>query len=143
MDIFWLVAAIILLIIEVNAFMFVAIFFAFGAFITAALAWYGISLEWQIASFSISSLASLLLLRKFIVKKFNKDAPTQKDAHHLTNQHGVVTKEIIKANEIGEVQVAGTFWKATSDSPLAVDDRIIVLGRHAHHDLILQVAKLG
>lgn len=142
MDIFWLITAIILLIIEVNAFMFVAIFFAFGAFITAALAWYGISLEWQIASFSISSLASLLLLRKFIVKKFNKDAPVRGDNHHLTHKHGVITKEISKTNEIGEVQVAGTFWQATSDVPLPLGERIIVLGRHADHDLILQVTSL-
>lgn len=142
MSIVWIVASIALLIIELSTSFFVAIFFAIGAFFAALLAWAGIALEWQIASCGIISLASLLLLRKVILRKFNKDAQIQKDQHHLTKQHGTMTKAIESPHALGEVQIGGSFWQASSEKAIALGERVVVVGRYHNQDLVLEVTAL-
>ncbi len=112
---YWLIAAIILVIIEILTAGFGSICFAIGAAFSALAAFLGAGFTWQILIFAVVSLLTFIFLRpvamRFLDRK-SKDVKTNADA--VVGKKGVVSEEINHANHTGRVAIDGDDWKAVS-----------------------------
>ncbi|MBO4243492.1 MAG: NfeD family protein [Bacteroidales bacterium] len=129
---YWLIAAIILIIIEILTVGFGALCFAFGALATALAGYLGVSFTWQLAIFAIVSLLSFIFVRPFVLKflqKKSKDVMTNADA--LIGRSGMVTEEIDHKRQLGRVKVDGDEWKAITEDghTIAAGTEVTIIAR--------------
>jgi membrane protein implicated in regulation of membrane protease activity len=99
----------------------ILIFFAIGCLVTTAtlLLWEP-DLTWQIVIFLISSLASLVLLRRWMTRVF-RGVSTGSSNHDFDDapfgSRASVT-QAIGSSERGRIRYRGTDWYATADQPI-------------------------
>ena len=113
----WLIAAIVLVIVEIVTAGFGSICFAIGAGFAALVAALGGNITWQIIVFAVVSMLTFIFLRPVVMRfldKRSKDVKTNADA--LVGRRGMVSERIDAAQHTGRVAVDGDDWKAvTSD----------------------------
>ena len=112
----WLIAAIVLVIVEICTAGFGSICFAIGAGLAALAAGLGAGYTWQIAVFAIVSLLTFIFLRPVVVKfldRKSKDVKTNADA--LIGKKALVSEDIDSVAHTGRVRVDGDEWKAVSE----------------------------
>ena len=119
---YWLIAAIILIIVEIFTAGFGAVCFAFGALASALVGYLGGSFTWQLSIF----------VRPFVLKflqRKNNDVKTNADA--LIGRSGMVTEEIDHNKQLGRVKVDGDEWKAVTEDghPIAAGTEVIIIAR--------------
>ena len=120
---------------------FILIFFAAGSWVVAISVFFleDLALTTQIIIFIVSSLVLLFTLRRYGLKTFKGQSNTGVDDEFTKlGQKAVVTKAI-EQDSYGEIQLAGTFWRATADIPIDKDQRVIVEGQEANNNLVLKV----
>ncbi|MBQ6771442.1 MAG: NfeD family protein [Bacteroidales bacterium] len=113
----WLIAAIVLVILEIATAGFGVICFAIGAGFAALAAGLGVGLTWQIVIFAVVSLLTFIFLRPVVMRfleKKSKDVKTNADA--LVGRKGIVSERIDAAQHTGRVAIDGDDWKAVSES---------------------------
>jgi membrane protein implicated in regulation of membrane protease activity len=113
----WLIAAIVLVILEVATAGFGVICFAVGAGFAALVAGLGANYVWQIVVFAIVSLLTFMFLRPVVMRlldKRSKDVKTNADA--LVGRKGIVSERIDAAQHTGRVAIDGDDWKAVSEN---------------------------
>jgi membrane protein implicated in regulation of membrane protease activity len=129
---YWLIAAIILVIIEIFTAGFGAVCFALGALGSALTGYLGGSFSWQLAVFAVVSLLSFLFVRPFVLKFLEKktdDVKTNADA--LIGRSGMVTEEIDHTRQLGRVKVDGDEWKAITEDghSIAAGTEVTIIAR--------------
>jgi inner membrane protein len=100
----------------------ILMFFGFGALVTALVAWVTpASLNLQIIVFSVASVASLVLMRKYLKKMFSGRAAVADSVMQdgVIGQRAVV-EEAIESGRAGKVKLHGAAWSAESDENLEV-----------------------
>ena len=112
----WLVAMIVLLIIEGIVPGLVSIWFAIGAFAAMISAILGAPLWLQVLWFFAVSILTLCLTRPFAKKYVNSRAPPT-NADMLIGKECVVTEEIDNVLGTGAVTVGGKVWTARTEEP--------------------------
>lgn len=118
MPIVWLVAMIVLLIVEAIVPGLVSIWFAIGALAALVSALLGAPLWLQMVWFLVVSVVALALTRPLVKKYVNgRVQPTNADA--LIGRDCVVTEDIDNIAGIGAVKVDGKVWTARS-----IDDNL-------------------
>jgi membrane protein implicated in regulation of membrane protease activity len=117
----WLGLGILLFIGEVLHMGFIMAFFGAGAIVSAIAAAMGVSFEYQLLIFAISSLIFTLIGRPFFKKLTAQKTATNVDA--LIGRRGNVVEEINNAELQGRVLLGGDDWRA-----LSLDDSIIEKG---------------
>ena len=123
----WFLIGLGLLLLELVLPGLVILFFGAGAWVTAlACVIHDFNLNWQILIFLVASLLGLVLLRKYLKKKFfgrsNKEIDDQ-----LEEFIGHKAKAIDDfRNGEGKVEFKGTRWTARSDDPVAKGDWVII-----------------
>ena len=118
----WLIAAIVLVILEVATAGFGVICFAIGAGFAALAAGLGASVTWQIVIFAIISLLTFIFLRPVVMRfldKRSKDVKTNADA--LVGRKGIVSERIDATQHTGRVAIDGDDWKAVSDDGSVIE----------------------
>lgn len=136
----WLIAAIVLFILEIITPGFVLANFGVAAIGAAIAGWLGGSLEIQTITFIVVCLLSFItvrpLLRRTIIQHGNGIA-TGIDA--LPGKLARVTESIPGGIEAGRVQIDGDSWRALSDNgqPLALGSTVRVV-RADSNTLIVQ-----
>ena len=118
----WLVAAIVLVIVEICTAGFGSICFAIGAGLAALGAGLGLGTTWQIIIFAVVSLLTFIFLRPVVVRfleKKSKDVKTNADA--LVGRKGIVSECIDAAQHTGRVAVDGDDWKAVSEDGSVIE----------------------
>lgn len=120
---FWLILAVILIVVEASTYSLISVWLALGALIAVipALIWSD-AIWLQFAVFVIVSAISLAFTRKF-VKKVLKYNPEPTNADQVVGKSAVVKEEIDNIHESGKVTAMGLDWSARS-----VDDSIITVG---------------
>lgn len=112
----WLIAAIVLVIIELLTAGFGVICFAVGALFSALAAFLGVdSLVWQLLIFAVASVLCFIFLRPVVLRfldKKSKDVKTNADA--LIGKTAMVSETIDSSANQGRVAVDGDDWKAVS-----------------------------
>lgn len=125
MNIFWLVIAIILGIIEVATVGLMTVWFAIGALAAMVTAMLGFSLYVQLVVFVVIS-GVLLYFTKPLVKKFMTVKTEKTNADRLIGQKAMVTEEISNIESKGQVKVGGLIWSAKSLDDAAIEKGTIV-----------------
>ena len=119
MSAFWLVAMVLLLIIEMIVPGIVSIFFAFGA-LAALIAALLLAPMWlQLAWFFAVSILTLILTRPF-VKKYVNSRVTPTNADMAVGRDAIVTEAIDNLHAKGAVMLDGKIWTARTEKDTVV-----------------------
>lgn len=112
---YWLIAFVILLIIEIFTMGLTTIWFAGGALLAWVVSLLGCGGGLQIGVFVATSIILLVLTRPYAVKYFNKDR-VKTNAESLIGQCGMVTEDIDTLKAAGRVEVKGLEWAARTEA---------------------------
>lgn len=125
--IIWFLIGLGLLLLELALPGLVVLFFGIGAWITSLChAIFDINLNLQILIFLVSSLILLVLLRRFLKKKFF-DRKKDEMADQLEEFIGKKAKVISDfKNGSGQVEFKGTRWTAECDADLKAGDSVTI-----------------
>ena len=119
---YWLIAAIVLVIVEICTAGFGALCFALGAAFSALVSGLGGSFTWQILVFVIVSLLTFIFLRPVVVRfldKKSKDVKTNAEA--IIGRKGIVSECIDASQHTGRVAIDGDDWKAVSEDGSVIE----------------------
>jgi inner membrane protein len=128
----WCLIGIVMMVIEFMVPGFVIFFFGLGAFVVALLCFIipTLTLNTQLVIFILTSLASLLLLRKWFKCIFsgfqNKKEAMPKNIDSYIGKTAIVVKDIVP-NSTGKIEFHGTEWNAISDVPIKSGEHIVIL----------------
>lgn len=131
----WLIAAVILLVLEFVIPGVLIIFFSFGAFVLLLLTWIfpSLSLDLQLIIFLIVSVLSLILLRRQLKKVFHgKKTKSGKD----DETDGIIGKTVtvtvdITPKSAGRISLNGTEWTAESTEEYKAGERVTITRRES------------
>ena len=118
----WLIAAFVLVILEIATAGFGVICFAIGAVFAALAAGIGANLTWQIIIFAVVSLLTFIFLRPVVIRfleRKSKDVKTNADA--LIGRQGIVSERIDAGKHTGRVAIDGDDWKAVSEDGSVIE----------------------
>ena len=113
-SIYWLIAFVILIGIEVMTMALTTIWFAGGAFAAFLVSLFGSSMEIQLAVFVIVSFLLLFLTRPFAAKYINSNT-IKTNADGLIGKEARVTAEINNELGTGSAIVGGQEWTARAE----------------------------
>ncbi len=119
---YWLIAAIILVIIEICTASFGSICFAVGAGFGALVAALGGGVTWQIIAFAVVSMLTFIFLRPIVIRfleKRSKEVKTNADA--LVGRKGIVSERIDAIQHTGRVAIDGDDWRAVSQDGSVIE----------------------
>ncbi|MBC8452445.1 MAG: NfeD family protein [Spirochaetes bacterium] len=131
----WLIAAVILLILEFVIPGVLVVFFSFGAFVLMLITWIlpNIPLNIQLIIFLIVSVLSLVLLRRKLKKVFHgrKSGSVKEDeTDEIVGKTVTVTVDITPKSS-GRISLNGTEWSAESAEECKKGERVIITGRES------------
>lgn len=119
--IFWLVALVLFILIEIVTMGLTTIWFAGGALLAVIASALGLPLAVQIVLFFAVSFILLYFTRPMAVKYFNKDR-VKTNAESLVGRQAIVISEIDNLQGIGQVTVGGMEWSArTAEAGVKLD----------------------
>lgn len=126
----WVVAAIVLAILEIFTTSFFSLCLAFGTLLAAIVAGIGLGLSWQLLFFAIGAINAFIFVRPVMLRWFMKPAeavPTGVDA--LIGRLGKVSEPIDPEQNRGRVAIDGDDWKAVSvtGEPVAFGERVEIV----------------
>lgn len=150
----WFIIGVVCMIVEMLIPTFVFFFFGVGAWVASLAIYLGASLPISIGLFSVVSIATLIILRRYLLKNY-KNSQKDEDASRVNGMHTgkkVVVTQIITLDNIGEVSVGGSFWRATLDADtresttlehcIQVGETAIVSGHDPNDAILLHVRPL-
>ena len=140
--VYWVVAALVLFIVEMFTSVFAVICLAIGALGGAAASLLDWSLEIQLLVFAVVSFVALIAVRPILKRLFfSKGEKVQTNVDAIIGKRGVVCVEIEADDDNGRVMIDGLDWRAKSDNnePLPVGTKVEVVERDS---VILTVKKL-
>ncbi|MBQ3381016.1 MAG: NfeD family protein [Oscillospiraceae bacterium] len=111
LSVLWLIAMIVLLIIEAVVPGLISIWFALGALAALVAALFHAPFWLQVVWFLVVSILTLLLTRPF-VKKYVNNRVTPTNADMVIGKEAVVTEAIDNLQEKGAVRLDGKIWTA-------------------------------
>jgi len=124
----WLIAAGILLVLEMVTLTFYLLWLCVGTVVAAAVSWF--APEAYLAQVIAGCLVALVLtvFTKPISRKFRAAKGYEDAGIELVGREGIVV-EPIEQGQYGIVKVGGDTWSATSTQTLGRDERVRVLRR--------------
>ena len=137
----WLYIGAFLMLAEIVSPGFVIFFFGLGAATVAVCKWafHSMSLAWQLALFSITSIFYLLVLRRYMKKLFMGDAENSPGlASEFVGRVGKVI-ETIRPEVPGRIELGEVEWKASSGERLEPGTEVKVV---AQDNLTMRVEKI-
>jgi inner membrane protein len=132
-EVIWFIIGLAFFLLELVLPGFVIFFFGVGAWITAliCLLWHP-STNLQIIVFAITSVLSLLALRKIIQRKFfySKEDRSSAVEDEFTGKEAVATTDFGSDNK-GKVEFKGTTWNAESKSAIIKGQTVIIIEKES------------
>jgi membrane protein implicated in regulation of membrane protease activity len=123
----WLLGAAALLVVELLTTGFIFLFFALGALVVSLLMLgLELNLTFQVWIFLLTSVASLLILRKTLVGVFH--GKEEESAFDDTPSGNATVVKEIRPGVDGRVSFRGSFWPARSESHFGEGDTVSVVG---------------
>ncbi len=124
---------------------FILIFFTAGSWIVAGTVFFleDLALTTQIIIFMVSSLTLLFALRRYGLTTFKGGSKTGVDDEFTKVGQKAVVTEAIDQDGYGEIQLDGTFWRATADVQIDKGQRVVVEGQEANNSLVLKVKPMS
>ena len=134
----WFIIGFVLLLLEFALPGLIVMFFGVGAWVVAlVLLFTDISINTQIIIFLVSSLLSVLLLRKWLKQRiYSRKRLNDYDDNELIGKTCKAETAIIPG-EIGTVNFKGSNWQARSDERIEAGENVIIIG----NDSIILIVK--
>jgi len=133
----WLGVAFVAAILEVSIPHFGSAFVSAGAVAAAAAAYLGFDIPFQIATFIVVMVVSLVGLRSSLVGRLaGPGVPSR--TQPLVGRHGLVTHDIDPTLGTGRVTVGGEDWAARSTDAIASGTKVTVVGADG---IVLEVTR--
>ena len=130
-ELFWFFAGLVLFLLELVIPGFFIFFFGLGAWVTAMVCLIGEpGTNTQIIIFAVTSVLSLVALRKMIQRKFfdSKNNLSEDVEDEFTGKAGIVTA-LIGPDMKGKVEFKGTTWDAESKSEIKEGQRVTIINK--------------
>jgi membrane protein implicated in regulation of membrane protease activity len=130
-EVLWFFIGLVLFLFELFTPGFFIFFFGLGAWITALVCLIGDpNINVQIVIFAVTSVLSLIGLRKIIKKRlfYNNDDRSDKLEDEFTGKEAVATMDF-GTDRTGKVYFKGTTWASESKSPIKEGQRVIILSK--------------
>lgn len=137
----WVVAALILIIIEIFTSGFAIACLSVGCLLAAVGSGFELSIAWQLGLFALGTFIGFIFIRPFVLKLMNKktnnNVATNMD--NLIGRKAVVTERIVKEG-FGRVKIDGDDWKARmeDDGEAEVGEKVTIV---SNESIILTVKK--
>jgi len=128
----WFLVGLGLLLLELALPGLVILFFGAGAWVTALVcAVTDISLNWQIFIFLIASLLGLVLLRRYLKKRFfsKTDKETEDQLEEFIGKKARAIDDFKDGS--GKVEFKGTRWSARCDEPVKKGDWVTIMSKES------------
>ena len=128
-ELFWFLIGLLLFLLELVIPGFFIFFFGLGAWLTALVCLIGEpGTNLQIIIFAVTSVLTLIALRKIIQKKFfySKGNQSEEVEDEFTGKEALATIEITPDKK-GKVEFKGTTWKAESKSEIKEGQTVIII----------------
>jgi membrane protein implicated in regulation of membrane protease activity len=128
-ELFWFILGLILFLMELAIPGFFIFFFGLGAWVTAIVCLIGEpGTNLQIIIFAITSVLSLIGLRRIIQKKFfySKGNQSEEVEDEFTGKEALAVTDITPGKN-GKVEFKGTTWKAESSTEIKHGQTVIVI----------------
>jgi inner membrane protein len=123
----WFLVGLGLLLLELVLPGLVILFFGAGAWVTALVCTItDVNLNWQILIFLVASLLGLVLLRKYLKKRFfnRSDKEIDDQLEEFIGRRALAIDDFM--NGSGKVEFKGTQWTARSSEPVSKGDWVII-----------------
>jgi len=118
---FWIMAGLVLVILESLGAMFALFSLGVGAWITAIVAFFGwLSLSWLLGLFAVASLAVFGATRPLANRLTGAGRKVKTNAEALVGSRAVVSAAIGGRTQPGYVKVAGDEWRALAEADVAI-----------------------
>jgi len=130
-ELFWFIIGLVLFLAELIIPGFFIFFFGLGAWVTAIVCLIGDPdsiTNMQIIIFAVTSVLTLIALRRIIQKKFfyNKGNESEEVEDEFTGKEALATTDI-SPDKKGKVEFKGTTWKADSKSEIKEGQTVIII----------------
>jgi inner membrane protein len=131
----WFILGVLLLVIEGIHLGVLAVFFGFGAWVTAILVWLNVIEEFwlQLAVFLVVSVVSLILLRRklrhILTGLQNKAGDTDATLDDFAGKLATVVEEVDPQRNTGKVEYRGTQWIVRSDTVIPKGTVVRIIAR--------------
>ena len=127
----WFVIGLVFALLELVVPGLVVIFFGIGAWVAALFSLiFKTNINVQILIFIIASIASLVLLRKYLMNKFFGNAGESKDALEDEFMGKIAVAESdIDPGAPGKVSFRGTLWTAQCDNPVKKGEQVKIINK--------------
>lgn len=126
----WLIAGVVLILLEFVNPGVILVFFGVGAVITSITTWIGLTpgIGSQTLVFGVSSFALLFTLRRVVKQWFvgKSDGEGGDLDDDFTGREARVLTDIPGPGHDGKVEIKGAEWKARSETPVAAGDTVII-----------------
>ncbi len=139
---YWVLAALVLFIVELITSGFAVICLSIGAIGGAVAALCGAGIEMQFIVFAIVSAIAIVAVRPVLKRLFFRNGEKVKtNADAMVGKQGVVCADIEADDDNGRVMIDGMDWRAKSETnePLAKGTKVVVV---AIDSVILTVKRL-
>ena len=123
--IFWLIAFVVLLIIEIITLGLTTVWVALGAIAAFLAAYVGASTTVQVIVFLIVSIVLFVFTRPIAMKFFNQKRE-RTNAESLIGQKALVLEKIDSIHGVGKVIVNGMEWSAKTEESMEIEKDTIV-----------------
>jgi len=132
-ELLWFVIGLLLFLLELVLPGFVIFFFGVGAWITALVCLvFNPGTNLQILIFAVTSVLSLVLLRRMIQRKIlygRKDTSSEVEDEFTGREAKAITD--IAPGKAGKVEFKGTTWNAECETPVNEGDTVIITGKES------------
>lgn len=128
-ELFWFLVGLVLFLLELVIPGFFIFFFGLGAWITALVCLIGEPVtNLQIIIFAVTSVLSLIALRRIIQEKFfySKGNLSEEVEDEFTGKEALTTTDI-GPDKKGKIEFKGTTWKAESKSEIKEGQTVIII----------------
>ncbi len=128
----WLIAGILLLIVEIFTADFLFASIGISCLIASIPAFIGASAGFQIATFAVAGIIIFALVRPFVKKVIQgKNHAGELGLNTLVNKRGIVTEKIINSKNQGRVKIDGDLWRAYSENDEDIEEGASVIVKRA------------
>ncbi len=127
----WFIVGLVMALLEFVIPGLIVVFFGAGAWITAILVWIfpGMAVWVQLMSFTVLSIAALILLRRQLKKRFfsDQEGAESEGVDDYIGRKAVVEKAI--ANGEGKILYRGVSWEAYADEDIPEGASVVITGK--------------
>lgn len=138
---YWVIAALVLIIVEIFTSGFAIACLSVGCFLAAIGSVFELTIAWQFGLFALGTFIGFIFVRPFVLKLMNKrsDNLVTTNMDNLVGRKAVVTEKIEK-DGFGRVKIDGDDWKARmeDDGEAEVGEKVTIV---SNESIILTVKK--